>query len=97
MSFAIDRHLFYIANEIILFSFAFYQIENPTLNYTEVVFEAAEPSTETQIRAFVHGDENGTLYSEIDLLHRASESDDDDFMYVDGIEQFTLKDNKHAT
>ncbi|XP_071148150.1 uncharacterized protein [Mytilus edulis] len=73
------------------------QIGSPTLIYTEVVFEAAGSSTETQTRAFVHRAEDRTLYSEIDLLHRASESDDDDFMYVDGIEQFTLKNNKHAT
>ncbi|CAC5393283.1 unnamed protein product [Mytilus coruscus] len=73
------------------------QIGNPNLNYADLVFEAAGSSTETQSRAFVHGAEDRTLYSEIDLLHRASESDDDDFMYIDGIQQFTLKDNKHAT
>ncbi|CAC5393257.1 unnamed protein product [Mytilus coruscus] len=78
------------------------QIGNPNLNYAEVVFEAAEPSTETHIRSLIHGAEDITLYSEIDLLHRASalpstsESDDHDFMYVDGIEQFTLKDDTHA-
>ncbi|XP_052079807.1 uncharacterized protein LOC127717963 [Mytilus californianus] len=59
------------------------------LNYAEVIFEAV-PSTSTSI---IHGKEDRTIYSEIDLLCHAdvipsgSESDDD-FMYVDGIENY---------
>ncbi|XP_052079793.1 uncharacterized protein LOC127717954 isoform X2 [Mytilus californianus] len=59
------------------------------LNYAEVIFEAG-PSTSTSI---VHGKEDRTIYSEIDLLCHAdaipsSSESDDDFMYVDGIENY---------
>ncbi|XP_052103119.1 uncharacterized protein LOC127736596 isoform X2 [Mytilus californianus] len=79
------------------------QIGNPNLNYAELVFEAAGPSTETHSRSIIHGAEDRTLYSEIDLLRRASArpstngSDDDDFMYVDGIENFSRKNIKNET
>lgn len=64
------------------------------LNYAEVIFEAA-PSTSTGV---VHGKEDRTMYSEIDLLCHAdaipsSSESDDDFMYVDGIENY----KKHAS
>ncbi|CAC5393267.1 unnamed protein product [Mytilus coruscus] len=59
------------------------------LNYAEVIFEAV-PSTSANI---IHGKEDRTIYSEIDLLCHAdvipsSSESDDDFMYVDGIENY---------
>ncbi|CAG2204098.1 DSCAM [Mytilus edulis] len=59
------------------------------LNYAEVIFEAA-PSTSTGV---VNGKEDRTIYSEIDLLCHvdtipSSSESDDDFMYVDGIENY---------
>lgn len=37
------------------------------MNYAEVVFEAAGPSTTKNARPFIHGAEDKTDYSEIDL------------------------------
>ncbi|CAC5383226.1 unnamed protein product [Mytilus coruscus] len=64
------------------------------LNYAEIEFEA-RPTASTSI---IHGHEDRTIYSEIDLLRLAnvipsiSDSDEDDFMYVDGIENYKKKD-----
>ncbi|CAC5393262.1 unnamed protein product [Mytilus coruscus] len=71
------------------------QVGNPNLNYADLVFEAAGPSIETNSRSIIHGAEDRTLYSEIDLLRIASARpstsgrDDDDFIYVYSIDNFT--------
>ncbi|VDI50284.1 Hypothetical predicted protein [Mytilus galloprovincialis] len=65
-----------------------------SLNYAEVEFEAG-PTASTSI---IHGHEDRTIYSEIDVLRLAnaipssSDSDEDDFVYVDGIENYNKKD-----
>ncbi|CAC5393288.1 IGDCC4 [Mytilus coruscus] len=72
------------------------QINEPNLNYAEVIFHT-KPTTNEIV---VHGKEDRTIYSEIDHLKRAdalpssSESDsDDDFVYIEGIQNFLRKIN----
>ena len=80
-----------------------YLLQNNDLNYSELVFSPSACS-----RFIIHGMENKTIYSEVDLSIRVSplqssdeennidSEDDDDFMSVADIQKYIKREERHC-
>jgi hypothetical protein len=80
-----------------------YLLQNNDLNYSELVFSPSACS-----RFIIHGMENKTIYSEVDLSIRVSplqssdeennidSEDDDDFMSVEDIQKYIKREERNC-
>ena len=81
-----------------------YLLQNNDLNYSELVF-----SSSACARFIIHGMENKTIYSEVDLSIRVSalqssdeennidsDDDDDDFMSVEDIQKYIKREERNC-
>jgi hypothetical protein len=80
-----------------------YLLQNKDLNYSELVFSPSACS-----RFIIHGMENKTIYSEVDLSIRVSplqssdeennidSEDDDDFMSVEDIQKYIKREERNC-
>ena len=80
-----------------------YLLQNKDLNYSELVFSPSACS-----RFIIHGMENKTIYSEVDLSIRVSplqssdeennidSDDDDDFMSVEDIQKYIKREERNC-
>jgi hypothetical protein len=80
-----------------------YLSQNNDLNYSELVFSPSACS-----RFIIHGMENKTIYSEVDLSIRVSplqssdeennidSEDDDDFMSVEDIQKYIKREERNC-
>ena len=80
-----------------------YLLQNNDLNYSELVFSPSACS-----RFIIHGMENKTIYSEVDLSIRVSplqssdeennidSEDDDDFMSVEDIQKYIKREKRNC-
>ena len=80
-----------------------YLLQNKDLNYSELVFSPSACS-----RFIIHGMENKTIYSEVDLSIRVSplqssdeennidSDDDDDFMSVEDIQKYMKMEERNC-
>jgi hypothetical protein len=80
-----------------------YLLQNNVLNYSELVFSPSACS-----RFIIHGMENKTIYSEVDLSIRVSplqssdeennidSEDDDDFMSVEDIQKYIRREERNC-
>jgi hypothetical protein len=80
-----------------------YLLQNKDLNYSELVFSPSACS-----RFIIHGMENKTIYSEVDLSIRVSplqssdeennidSEDDDDFMSVEDIQKYMKREERNC-
>jgi len=80
-----------------------YLLQNNDLNYSELVFSPSACS-----RFIIHGMENKTIYSEVDLSIRVSplqssdeennidSDDDDDFMSVEDIQKYVKREERNC-
>ena len=80
-----------------------YLLQNNDLNYSELVFSPSACS-----RFIIHGMENKTIYSEVDLSIRVSplqssdeennidSEDDDDFMSVEDIQKYIRREERNC-
>ena len=80
-----------------------YLLQNNDLNYSELVFSPSACS-----RFIIHGMENKTIYSEVDLSIRVNplqsleeennidSDDDDDFMSVEDIQKYIKREERNC-